>query len=62
LTNSSFKSSIKIFSGFIPSSIAFFLAGSSSSSCPTSAVNVTTSHPNSSCSHFKIMLVSSPPE
>jgi len=48
LTNSSFKSSINIFSGFIPSSIAFFLAGSSSSPCPTSAVKVTTSQLNSS--------------
>lgn len=59
-TNSSRRSSIKI--SFTPAASAFFLAGSSSSPCPKSAVNVTTSQPYSSCNHFNITDVSRPPE
>ena len=59
-TNSSRRSSIKI--SFTPAASAFFLAGSSSSPCPKSAVNVTTSQSYSSCNHFNITDVSNPPE
>lgn len=46
----------------MPKEMAFLRAGSNSSPCPISAVKVTTSHLYSSWSHFKIILVSSPPE
>ena len=38
------EQAIKILEGFIPNNSAFLRAGSSSSPCPRSAVNVTTSH------------------
>src|SRR6476469_514869 len=46
----------------MPSCSAFARAGSTSSPCPMSAVNVTTSHPYVSCSHFRMTEVSRPPE
>ena len=45
-----------------PSCSALARAGSTSSPWPMSAVNVTTSQPYVSCSHFRITDVSSPPE
>ena len=59
-TNSSRRSSTKI--SFTPAASAFFLAGSSSSPCPRSAVKVTTSQSYSSWSHLRITDVSRPPE
>ena len=61
-TNSSRRSSMKMFSGRMPRSSALRRAGSSSSPWPRSAVKVTTSAPYSVCSHFRMMEVSSPPE
>ncbi|MCY1370384.1 hypothetical protein D9M69_574730 [compost metagenome] len=61
-TNSSRRSSMKMFSGLMPSFSAFSLAGASSSPWPRSAVKVTTSALYSVCSHFRMIDVSSPPE
>ena len=53
---------MKMFSSLMPIFSAFARAGSSSSPWPRSAVKVTTSQPNSVCSHFRMIEVSRPPE